>query len=257
MDRGRVVLECGPDGLRAKEFGVAAGQVYWDDLWARAGIDYSRSLSGHLPRQLRLTVRRHVAAPARVLEAGCGLGHFTVAMHELGYDAVGVDWAQRTLDQLKERFPDIDFSCQDVRATTFPDASFDAVYSPGVCEHFEEGPDAILAEAYRLLRPGGFAFVSTPYLNPLRQRRWRSGGGPGPDDQFYQYVFPAETMCTTLRRIGYEIVNVRPYGAWSATAMELPVLKRFPLGRLAGAADVLSITSRFGSTCIWSARRPE
>ena len=254
MDRGPVVLERGLDGLRAKEFGVAADQVYWDDLWGRAGVDYSASFGGHLPRQLRLTVRRLVAPPTRVLEAGCGLGHFTVAMHGLGYDAVGIDWAQRTLDQLRERFPDIDFSLQDVRATTFPDASFDAVYSPGVCEHFEEGPDAVLAEAYRLLRPGGFAFVSTPYLNPLRQRRWRHGGVPGPRDEFYQYVFPAETTSATLRRIGFEIVEVRPYGAWSAAAMEWPALKLLPLGRLAGLADVLSITSRFGSTCIWSAR---
>jgi ubiquinone/menaquinone biosynthesis C-methylase UbiE len=39
----------------------------------------------------------------------------------------------------------------------------------GVVEHFEQGPHAPLDEAYRLLKPGGLAFVSVPTVNIIRR----------------------------------------------------------------------------------------
>lgn len=39
----------------------------------------------------------------------------------------------------------------------------------GVIEHFEEGPHAPLKEAYRVLNPGGLAFVSVPTVNIIRR----------------------------------------------------------------------------------------
>jgi 2-polyprenyl-3-methyl-5-hydroxy-6-metoxy-1,4-benzoquinol methylase len=45
----------------------------------------------------------------------------------------------------------------DARDTHLPTASFDCVYSIGLLEHFED-PKPVLAEAVRLLRPGGLHF---------------------------------------------------------------------------------------------------
>jgi hypothetical protein len=100
--------------------------------------------------------------------------------------------------------------------------------------------------------------VSTPYLNPLRQLRWRRRLVRAGDRShaFYQYVFPAQTMCRTLRRIGFEIIDVRPYAVWSTMVIEFPVLQRLPLGRLVGIADVPPLVRRLGASCIWTARRP-
>ena len=59
----------------------------------------------------------------------------------------------------------------DVRRLPFRDASFDAVYSMGTVEHFDETDEAV-AEIARVLKPGGRAIVGVPnrwdpFLRPL------------------------------------------------------------------------------------------
>jgi SAM-dependent methyltransferase len=59
----------------------------------------------------------------------------------------------------------------DVRALPFLDASFDAIYSMGTIEHFDETERAI-EEMARVLKPGGRAIVGVPnrhdpFLRPL------------------------------------------------------------------------------------------
>jgi hypothetical protein len=114
----------------------------------------------------------------------------------------------------------------------------------------------VLLDAYRILRPGGLLFVSTPYLNPLRRRRWRNHDGQ-PRGDFYQYLFTQSGMSTTLTRLGFAMIATKPYGVWSGLALEWPVLRRLPIGKAAGALDQSQIVAKwFGSTCIWVARKP-
>ena len=252
---GSVVLETGPDGLRARELGAVADVDFWEAQWSAQDLDDRAAASGHLPRQLRTTVLALVPPPARVLEAGCGPAHFTLALHARGYRAVGLDWGAATLERVRARHPDLELHVGDVRGTPFADGSFDAVYSPGVCEHFPEGPDAVLADAFRVLRPGGVAFVSTPYLNALRRRRWaarRAGQG-----DFHQYVFPAGTLTTALERVGFVDVTTHPYGVGGTLVEEWPGLRRLLDRRAVGVLDLVPGLRRLGATAIWIARKPE
>jgi ubiquinone/menaquinone biosynthesis C-methylase UbiE len=251
---GPVEIEAGPDGLRARELGAVADVDHWEAQWSALDLDDRPAASGHLPRQLRTTVLARVRPPARVLEAGCGPAHFTLALHARGFRAVGLDWGAATLDRVRARHPDVELHEGDVRASPFPDRSFDAVYSPGVCEHFPEGPDAVLADAFRVLRPGGLAFVSTPFLNALRRRRWearRAGEG-----DFYQYVFPAGTLTKALERVGFEGVTTHPYAVGATFAEEWPSLQRLLDRRAVGALDQVPALRRLGASAIWIARKP-
>ena len=255
-----MIVDFGADtGSRLKRFSQTADVEYWTSCWQHVpDVSYVRARRGHLAHQLRDTWKRWVPSGARVLEAGCGLGHFTVAASALGHRAEGLDWSEPTVARLRERFPSIPWHVGDVRQLQFPDDTFDSVYSPGVCEHFEEGPVAVLTEMRRVLRPGGVAVVTSPCFNPWLQERasdLTSVQAP-PGAVFYEYVFTPDGMKTLLEQLAFEVVQVRPYAA-------LQTLLRYggwrvpgpTKGLLALTLDYLPVVRNWGSSCVWVARK--
>jgi SAM-dependent methyltransferase len=246
-------------GPRLKYYGRAADAAYWTARWEAArDVTYGREMRGHLPHQLRATFKRWVAPGARTLEAGCGLGHFTVAAAALGYRSEGLDWSEPTINRLRRQFSSIPWHVGDVRDLPFADATFDAIYSPGVCEHFEEGPTRVLSEAWRALRPGGIAVVSTPCFNPWLERRmsrldtWTDSSCSA----FYQYAFTPSGLAAVLAKIGFEVLRIRPYASLDTLVRygdwRVPRLLNHPL---AFGMDYLPVVRRWGSTCLWVARK--
>jgi len=246
-------------GSRLKRYTRAADVDYWTELWQRsADASYERERRGHFPHQLRATFRRWVQPGARTLEAGCGLGHFTVAADAIGFRAEGLDWSQPTIDRLRQRFSWIPWHVGDVRRLQFPDDTFDAIYSPGVWEPFGEGPTEVLEESRRVLKRGGIAVVSTPCFNEWLQRRavQLASAGSVEESAFHEYAFTTDGMAAMLVRIGFEVLQIRPYAA-------LDTLMRYggwrvprPLTNpLALSMDYLPIVRKWGSTCIWVARK--
>ena len=100
---------------------------------------------------------------ARVVEIGCGPGPVArslAAMPGVG-EVVGVDPSPIFLAKARDLardVPNLSFVEGDGRAVPLDDASFDvAVFHTTLC-HIP-GPEAALAEAHRLLRPGGWLAV--------------------------------------------------------------------------------------------------
>jgi SAM-dependent methyltransferase len=87
--------------------------------------------------------------------------------------AYGVDISEPTVIQARAAFQGDPLRCavSDVRDLPFADASFDAIYSMGTIEHFDETERAV-AEMARVLKPGGCAIIGVPnrhdpFLRPL------------------------------------------------------------------------------------------
>lgn len=260
-----IAFEANAHGGRLKYFDEESTPEFWDEIWREesARIDYSISEAGFMKPHLRRSFLKHVKPGARVLEAGCGLARFTVAAHALGYRAEGVDFSPGVISFLQRRFPDIPFQLGDVRnLESVPDCSYGAVYSPGVCEHFEEGPDRVLRESHRILERGGLAFVHTPWFNWFRRCLVRAGMfRRPPSGEFFQYAFSTGEMRHRLEAAGFRIIDAVPFDALGCLGDHIPGVRRLRLGplqrRLGALLDGAPGLRSMGHCCIWVAKRDD
>ncbi len=103
-------------------------------------------------------------ASARVLDAGCGGGRYSVAWHLLGAAHVlGVDLSESGIADAKARalamkLENVEFQFADVVELPLPDNSFDVVFSNGVLHHTRDWQRGI-HNLLRVLKPGGTGWL--------------------------------------------------------------------------------------------------
>ena len=119
-------------------------------------MDHTEANAAFVERLLELEAR------GRMLDIGTGPGHIPLLVCERVADAevVGIDLAERML-AIAERHRKVSphrervsYRKADAKGLDFPDASFDAVFSNTILHHIPD-PLPFLAEARRVLRPGG------------------------------------------------------------------------------------------------------
>ncbi len=99
-----------------------------------------------------------------VLDLGCGPGHFSRAVTRAGATVVGVDYDEEDLRHWPGPGPAA--ARADGLRLPFADATFDGVFCSNVLEHVPD-PEQVMAEIERVLRPGGWAWVSwTNWYSP-------------------------------------------------------------------------------------------
>ena len=110
------------------------------------------------------------AAGKSVLEIGCGNGSDGVMFASRGARYTGVDLTQTAVDATSEHFRVLGlegtFHTADAENLSFPDASFDFVYSLGVLHH-TPNPRRAIDEVHRVLRPNGKAIVMLYHKNSI------------------------------------------------------------------------------------------
>lgn len=158
---------------------------------------------------------------ARLLDGGCGTGEWTVLFTDQGFETTGLDLSQKTIGRLQELLPDYSFEAGDIRSTGLPEESFEAYFSWGVFEHFENGLQDCLTEAFRLLKPGGLLFASVPFHNArhrwrdLRKyRSWDEFADLRPDPaktvRFYQWRLTGPELEREFAAAGFETLGLKP-----------------------------------------------
>ena len=150
---------------------------FWDRQWEDEKLKKS-ILAGIKERFVFPTTKHYLKLGAKILEGGCGKGHFVYSLYARGYDAYGVDFAEKTVKRVNTLIPELKIRLGDVRQLEFPDATFHGYWSLGVIEHFPEGYDPIAKEMLRVLKPGGYLFLTFPYMSPLRRLKTYFGAYP-------------------------------------------------------------------------------
>jgi SAM-dependent methyltransferase len=203
--------------------------AFWDDHWRGHGSTdlYAAALRGSVA-PLPESALRYLPRSGKIVEAGCGLGQYVVALRQRGYDVEGVDWAPETIAVTRASHPDLPIVVGDVARLPVPDGYYAGYLSFGVVEHRLEGPDTVLREAYRVLCPGGIALISVPCFHRLRRFKARLGAyrDAMAGRAFYQYAFTPDEFFALLVRNGFAVVRVYGYDAYKGLTDEVPWLSR-------------------------------
>jgi SAM-dependent methyltransferase len=195
-----------------------------------------------------------------LLDLGCGSGSFLSSVGGSGRLLAGVDIALRWLIVARKRLDEegllhVPLACGCAERLPFADRSFAGVIAGDVIEHVADQAST-LAEAHRVLRPGGRLFLASPNRFSL---------APEPHVQVWGVGFlPRSWMTRYVRAISGEdfraihtlsfgewrrLLRLSPFGRGSVVAPGLPGadLDHFgPIKRGVAGAYNRGVASRFG-----------
>lgn len=152
---------------------IAINNEFYDELgerWYRAEDDPVALLRAEA-RTRNPWVAAEIAkrvGPCRVLDIACGAGFLANELAQQGHRVTGVDLSSASLEIARRHDAThaVDYRVADALALPFGAGEFDAVAAMDFLEH-TAAPARAIAEAARVLRPGGLFFFHTFNRNPI------------------------------------------------------------------------------------------
>lgn len=190
-------------------------RVAWEEIWEKSSIEleleavrYQRAqeiIDAYLP---------YLAAEELHLEAGSGLSAVVISLRELGYQALGLDYAQNALRDSRRFDATLPLTAGDVHHLPYRDDCFGSYLSFGVLEHFEHGMLPALREAYRVIKPAGVLVLTIPYPNivyrAVQFKRRLTGAGMLANEAFYESVYTRGQLIDIVSEAGFQEIRALP-----------------------------------------------
>jgi len=155
------------------DFGSIAGEYdgWYDTPPGRSHDRYQKALvRSFLPP---------AKAPERLLDVGCGTGHWSRFFASLGYAVVGVDISERMIEVAKANVsPQCVFEVADACDLPFDTDSFEVVAAMATLEFLSDVSRA-LTEMFRCAKSSGCVLIGTlNRIAPINQHRLAKGTEP-------------------------------------------------------------------------------
>ncbi|KAM3350737.1 hypothetical protein ACQJBY_023050 [Aegilops geniculata] len=131
----------------------------------------------------------------KVLDVGCGIGggDFYMAenydVHVVGID-LSINMVSFALEHAIGRKCAVEFEVADCTTKTYPDNTFDVIYSRDTILHIQDKP-ALFRSFFKWLKPGGKVLISDYCRSPGK---------------------PSEEFAAYIKQRGYDLHNVEAYG---------------------------------------------
>ncbi len=204
-----------------------------------------RSCMGQLERALRQYGLNDLSGRS-VLDVGSGSGIWLDFWRRHGAEQVaGLDFAQTSVDRLKQKFPDVSITQADLSVSPLPlpqDRRFDLISAFQVLLHIvdPEGFRRAVANLGQHCAPGGWLIISDAFVQ---------GQGYVPAGRYLQHntVRTLADFREALEASGFTIESIRPTNVLINTPLEAP-------NRLAFRALLImwKITRHWGRSQRWS-----
>ena len=189
---------------RASEYSAALGSIAaTSKLDQRLIRDWSSNLDG------------------RVIDAGCGPGHWSAFLHDLGVDVEGIDPVRPFIDRAEIRFPGVPFRVASFRDLDSPDGQVAGILAWYSLIHLQPAELLeVLAVFARCLAPDGSLLIGSFTGETLE---------PFPHAVTTAYSWPVAEMTTALASAGFRVDEIhtrtdsgsRPHAAMVARILPI------------------------------------
>ncbi|MGQ9765713.1 MAG: class I SAM-dependent methyltransferase [Armatimonadota bacterium] len=207
------------------------GFLNYDLRSNKYSINWKKTTSvivGELLLEEILSVRSHMKG--RLLDVGCGERPYRLVYDNQVEMSVGteVPWSLHGT-------ADSDVICY-AEQLPFPDKSFDFILCTEVLEHTQQ-PFQVMRELARLLKPGGYLFLSVPFIYPIHE---------APNDY---WRFTTHGLALACRSVGIQPLSIRskggPFASFLALWVNVTVRATNGFGKILGLKRPLSESITF------------
>ncbi|MCG7599136.1 methyltransferase domain-containing protein [Halomonas sp. McH1-25] len=182
-----------------------------EHVWRqRVGHAFSRSAASYMDRAQaqhamgRMLWQRLPVQAAKVLDLGCGPGHWTARLsRHFGVQAIGLDLALGMLGEARRRYgAQGRWLCGDAASLPLASQSIDLVFSNLAIQWCRDLP-GIFSELHRILAPGGCALINTLAPGTLSEvaHAWSHPHRPAAVERFAS----SRQVCLVARQAGFEV----------------------------------------------------
>lgn len=194
----------------------------WDENWKNVTTQQILEIFEYPRVKKHIEIfKAYLPKNKRILEGGCGLGPYVIYFRELNYNIIGLDYNYNPLVKMSNYDSNIPLVCADVLNIPFSNGSFGAYLSLGVIEHFTDGPEPAIKEAYRVLEAGGYFIISVPRLSifhklkfPVtffKKSNWLRRIFKKPIVNYYwEQYFKISELTDVIKRNNFEIIKIFP-----------------------------------------------
>lgn len=217
-----------------------AGNITWADV-SSLDLPYFQkfSKSEWVNKLLSLSEIFKLTNPI-VLEAGCGLGLYSMTLAFLGYQVWGLDYSVKAVEiatLIRERVRptpgQVTFETGNLLSIQHPDNSYDFVFNQAVLEYFLDDAELnrALQEMVRVLKPGRrLTLIVQNTANPLLKIKRRLGH-PGFTNQPPVRKISAKSLSLLLEAQGLTSIKRDGIEPWKGFFHGIPFLTKTPLMR--------------------------
>jgi len=215
----------------------ASNPEFWDTHWEKYNFGNVYNEKALVFDFVVRNTNRYLPKGSLILEGGCGMGQQVCKLQKAGFQAIGVDFAIKTVEQVNKIKPELDIRLGNVCKLDFEDNTFDGYWSFGVIEHFYEGFQPILLEMNRVIKSGGYLFITFPHMSFLRKIKSKLNAYPfwenNPDKikSFYQFALESQNVINEFQNNGFILIKKQHLSALKGLKDEVGIFAK-PLQKI-------------------------
>ncbi|THJ66569.1 class I SAM-dependent methyltransferase [Arthrobacter echini] len=172
------------------------------NAYSRRAAEYTEilgSMDAVHPLDRQLVSSWADAIDGRIIDAGCGPGHWTNFLHERGAAAHGVDLVPEFIDRAHSAYPDVPFSVGSLETLDAAPGTVSGILSWYSLIHHEPSTIGIpLLEFARALRPGGTLLLG--FFDSTAAEEFAHAVTPA-------YRWPVNDLSEELTSAGFDVIE--------------------------------------------------